>query len=673
MANDIIITPNSASIQFSGSGNSSIKLTVNASGSLNFSGNSGSLFGITDNLSGSLMSVNTIAGLPILEVFSDNSVNIGKYNNEAIKIPTGGSDVYLGSGSVAFVTSSGRVGIGTTNPVNKLDVAGNISASTITASLFSGSHSGSTYGTSSWSKNSLTSSYITSSNIIGTVTSASYALTSSYASNAGSSLTTGSTYPITSSWSLNSLTASYVTSSNVVGTVTSASYALTSSYAENGGGSSLTTGSTYPITSSWANNSLTASYFGSGTNNFVPKWNNNTLTSTSNIYDDGINVGIGKNNPLYALDILNAARIEADGTVLVLSNTSSNRFSELQMFAEDTNAYIDKNSSGYSNLAGPYSFNFYNEDGPIAFHTNTASNILYIKDNGNVGINTTSPQSKLHVVGEISASSISISYFTGSNGVFNTLTINGLLNATQISGSQVYVTSSQLVVTDNILTLNASTPHLRYAGLNLYDSGSTQNIASFLWDGENNYFLLSSSDAGYSRKIVTGPDSEKNLTSNYIPLITGSNGLINSIISQSLNTIGISGSLVANNITASLYGTSSWALVSLTSSALLASKLLSGSIVEYSQSYTLTNSDDGKIVSLSGSTASNVGISGSVLNSYFSVTIYQSGSGQLTFVTESGTVLRNRSGHIKTAGQYALASLVRINGREFVLSGDTTF
>jgi hypothetical protein len=114
MPNDIIITPISASIEFSGSNTSTIRLNVDASGSILFSGNSGSLFGITDNLSGSLMSVNTIAGLPILEVFSDNNVNIGKYNGEAIRVTGSGVDVMLGSGSVLFVSSSKNVGINVT-------------------------------------------------------------------------------------------------------------------------------------------------------------------------------------------------------------------------------------------------------------------------------------------------------------------------------------------------------------------------------------------------------------------------------------------------------------------------------------------------------------------------------------------------------------------------------
>jgi hypothetical protein len=42
-------------------------------------GTSGQLFSITDSLNGSLFSVNDISGLPILEVFSDNTTVIGDY------------------------------------------------------------------------------------------------------------------------------------------------------------------------------------------------------------------------------------------------------------------------------------------------------------------------------------------------------------------------------------------------------------------------------------------------------------------------------------------------------------------------------------------------------------------------------------------------------------------
>jgi hypothetical protein len=42
-------------------------------------GINGRLFTVTDDLSNSLFSVNTIAGLPVIEAFADNTVNIGKY------------------------------------------------------------------------------------------------------------------------------------------------------------------------------------------------------------------------------------------------------------------------------------------------------------------------------------------------------------------------------------------------------------------------------------------------------------------------------------------------------------------------------------------------------------------------------------------------------------------
>ena len=58
-------------------------LIVQGSGStiLDILGSQGELFSITDSLSGSLFSVNDISGLPILEVFSDNTTLIGDYQD----------------------------------------------------------------------------------------------------------------------------------------------------------------------------------------------------------------------------------------------------------------------------------------------------------------------------------------------------------------------------------------------------------------------------------------------------------------------------------------------------------------------------------------------------------------------------------------------------------------
>ena len=74
-------------------------------------GNNGRLFEVSDDLSDSLFSVNTIAGLPVVEVFSDNRVIMGAFNQND------------------FVISGSKVGIGTATPTEKLTVQGNISAS----------------------------------------------------------------------------------------------------------------------------------------------------------------------------------------------------------------------------------------------------------------------------------------------------------------------------------------------------------------------------------------------------------------------------------------------------------------------------------------------------------------------------------------------------------------
>ena len=63
-------------------------------------GSSGELFSITDDLTGSLFAVNDISGLPILEVFDDDTVLMGNYQapslNTTVKLNpgTGLSTVY---------------------------------------------------------------------------------------------------------------------------------------------------------------------------------------------------------------------------------------------------------------------------------------------------------------------------------------------------------------------------------------------------------------------------------------------------------------------------------------------------------------------------------------------------------------------------------------------------
>jgi hypothetical protein len=127
-------------------------LIVQGSGSNIFDvqGSQGQLFSITDSLSGSLFSVNDISGIPIMEVFSDNTIKLGTFNQEAIivsgsrtgmGIATPQAELHISganndslfriqspaSASIMFVTGSGLVGIGTATPTQKISVdTGNV-------------------------------------------------------------------------------------------------------------------------------------------------------------------------------------------------------------------------------------------------------------------------------------------------------------------------------------------------------------------------------------------------------------------------------------------------------------------------------------------------------------------------------------------------------------------
>ena len=79
-------------------------LIVHGSGStiLDVRGSQGQLFSITDSLSGSLFGVSDISGIPILEVFSDDTIKLGTHGSEAI-IVSGSTATVSGSFSGSFV------------------------------------------------------------------------------------------------------------------------------------------------------------------------------------------------------------------------------------------------------------------------------------------------------------------------------------------------------------------------------------------------------------------------------------------------------------------------------------------------------------------------------------------------------------------------------------------
>jgi hypothetical protein len=160
-------------------------------------------------------------------------------------------------------------------------------------------NSGSTYQiTSSWANRAVSSSYFSGS-IVGSVTSASYALTASYSLNGGSTgttLTTGSFYPITSSWSnysLISINSLYASASNVATSTINASssvVSLSSLFA------SQSLFSTSSLSSSWASSSLSSSYIlASNLPAHTASWANFALVSTNALYASSSTVSTTSN------------------------------------------------------------------------------------------------------------------------------------------------------------------------------------------------------------------------------------------------------------------------------------------------------------------------------------------------------------------------------------------
>jgi hypothetical protein len=169
-------------------------------------------------------------------------------------------------------------------------------------------------------------------------------------------------------------------------------------------------------------------------------------------------------------------------------------------------------------------------------------------------INTTI-KTKLNTEGVVSGSSqLTSSYdnrYVTLNGdqtingtkTFNDIVVNG-------TGSFAYITSvsgDAKIIGDSFIVVNTNTPTSRYAGLSVYDSGSTLSTASFYFDGQTNdwgYEYSSSAGVDYAVTIF-GPEyttkgSPTYLTTNRIPKAVDNHHLNDSNISDTgtLITLG---------------------------------------------------------------------------------------------------------------------------------------
>jgi len=136
-------------------------------------------------------------------------------------------------------------------------------------------------------------------------------------------------------------------------------------------------------------------------------------------------------------------------------------------------------------------------------------------------------------------------YVSGSTWLYGDLTIFG-------SSSVVYISSSTVIINDNIIQLNAYFPYERYAGFEVYDSGSAQRSASLLWDGQNDNWITVDQN-NTSSNIILGPTASfgndpGSLTTNNIPKAYDATGITTSSLSDDGTTLRYTGTTISSSI-----------------------------------------------------------------------------------------------------------------------------
>jgi len=383
------------------------------------------------------------------------------------------------------------------------------------------------------------------------------------------------------------------------------------------------------------------------------------------------NFGIGTESPTAKLHVV--GNILASSITASLQGTSSwantsswaSKASSLRVIDSNNNVLIStviQSPSGTPDLiVADSSSNQTTEIFPSGLYltdTNLSQNIhfvtndkSYIQTSYNFGIGTDSPTAKLHVQGNISASSVTSSLLgTASWAITASYALNALT-----AGTATTATSATTAATASYV-LNAVSSSYSTNGL----SSSYAITASY---------ALSVLSASYAPSAAGGTT----IFTSSLYQITSS--WANNAVSASYVLNAVSSSYSTNSSTASFYNGSvtsaSYATTATTCSGIVKANQYafdSGYANYYAASVTASAVDDGRVMVFT--TGSQCILTGS-LSSTFSTMIYQSGSSTITITgSDASIVLRNRQSFKALAGQYAVASVFRVSNGDFVLAGD---
>jgi len=129
---------------------------------------------------------------------------------------------------------------------------------------------------------------------------------------------------------------------------------------------------------------FTAGISGTGTANYITKWTGSATVNSSIIYDNGTNVGISTASPLYKLDVNGTGRFS--GAVIIQNTSNTYGFTLAQSNA------LDAGWGQFADTSGNYKLARY---GASSYSTPA----ITLASNGNFGIGTVLPNSRLEVAG----------------------------------------------------------------------------------------------------------------------------------------------------------------------------------------------------------------------------------------------------------------------------------
>ena len=146
---------------------------------------------------------------------------------------------------------------------------------------------------------------------------------------------------------------------------------------------------------------------GSGTANYVTKWSDSNTVTDSIVFDNGTNVGIGTNSPSTKLEISNSSTgansTWQGGTDFIKLFANNGSFSEQSIAFQETGTNVGAKIGVKNTGNGAYDIIFANR-----ITTSTTSSItekMRITNTGDVGVGTASPGVKLDVNGVIRSNS----------------------------------------------------------------------------------------------------------------------------------------------------------------------------------------------------------------------------------------------------------------------------